>query len=313
MAGRPTGAAKPERRGTFTSLRKGRAGRSQAPWIFLLPAIFMYGLVVIYPSLAGSWYAFTDWDGLARTSSFVGLENFRTLVQDEQAIASLRNTFLLAVTVTIVQNAIGLLIALGVNYNIKSRNVLRVIFFASVVLTPVIVAFLWQYIYAPGGPLNRILDSLYLGWLKQDWLGDPNVALWAVVAVIIWQYAGYSMVIFLAGLQGVPQELYEAAAIDGAGALQKFWNVTRPMIAPAITINLMLSIIGGLRLFDQVFALTGGGPGYATETLSTVLYEQAFIVGAYGYGTAIALVLTLIVACIAMIQLKVLRSQEVEA
>jgi len=313
MAGQPTGAAKPEGRGVFALLRKGRRGRSQAPWIFLLPALFMYALVMIYPSLAGSWYAFTNWDGLTRTASFVGLENFRQLLQDSQAIASLKNTIVLAVTVTIVQNAIGLLLALGVNYNIKSRNVLRVIFFASVVLTPVIVAFLWQYIYAPDGALNRVLDLLHLGWLKQDWLGDPNVALWAVIAVVIWQYAGYSMVIFLAGLQGVPQELYEAAEIDGAGTLQRFWNVTRPMIAPATTVNLMLSIIGGLRLFDQVFALTGGGPGYATETLSTVLYKQAFIVGAYGYGTAIALVLALIVACIAMIQLKVLRSQEVEA
>jgi raffinose/stachyose/melibiose transport system permease protein len=313
MTEQRTGAAKPEASGAFALPRKGRRGRPQAPLFFLLPALFMYGLVVIYPSLAGSWYAFTDWDGLARTSSFVGLENFRQLLQDGQAIASLKNTILLAVTVTIVQNAIGLLLALGVNYNIKSRNVLRTIFFASVVLTPVIVAFLWQYIYAPSGALNRILELLHLGWLKQDWLGDPNVALWAVIAVIIWQYAGYSMVIFLAGLQGVPRELYEAAEIDGAGALQRFWNVTRPMIAPATTVNLMLSIIGGLRLFDQVFALTGGGPGYATETLSTVLYEQAFIVGAYGYGTAIALVLALIVACISMIQLKVLRSQEVEA
>jgi raffinose/stachyose/melibiose transport system permease protein len=269
----------------------------------------MYGSVVIYPSILGASYAFTDWNGLSRTSSFVGLENFKRLFQDGQAIASLKNTLILAAAVTIIQNAIGLLIALGVNSNIKSRNVLRTVFFASVVMTPVIVAFLWQYIYSPSGVLNRMFGVF---GLEQDWLGDPKIALWSVIAVIVWQYAGYSMVIFLAGLQGVPQELYEAAEIDGAGALQRFWNVTRPMIAPAITINLMLSIIGGLRLFDQVFALTGGGPGYATETLSTVLYKQAFVVGALGYGTAIALVLTVIVAFISLIQLKVLRSQEVE-
>jgi len=272
----------------------------------------MYGLVVIYPAISAAWWSFTDWDGLSPQKHFVGLENFRTFIHDGQALASLKNTFLLAITVTIVQNAIGLLLALGLDANIKSRNFLRTILFAPAVLPPLIVAFLWQYIYSSEGALNRFMAAVGLGGLQQNWLGDPQIALWVVTATVIWQFAGVSMVIFLAGLQGVPQELKDAAALDGAGAFQKFWNVTRPLIAPATTVNLILSIIGGLKLFDQVFAMTGGGPGYATETLSTVIYKTAFVSGDYGYSTAIALVLTVIVAAISLVQLKILRSQEVE-
>ena len=127
----------------------------------------------------------------------------------------------------------------------------------------------------------------------------------------MWQYAGYSMVIFLAGLQGVPRELHEAATIDGAGRWQRFRNVTWPLLAPAVTINLMLSTIGGLKLFDQVFAITNGGPGYATETLSTLIYKQAFVFGSFGYSTAVALVLAILVAAVSLVQLKYLRSREV--
>jgi raffinose/stachyose/melibiose transport system permease protein len=130
---------------------------------------------------------------------------------------------------------------------------------------------------------------------------------------VVWQFAGYSMVIFLAGLQGVPRELEEAAALDGAGRWNRFRHVILPLIAPAVTINLMLSTIGGLKLFDQVFAITNGGPGYATETLSTLIYKQAFVFGAYGYSTAVALVLAILVAAISLIQLKYLRGREVTA
>jgi raffinose/stachyose/melibiose transport system permease protein len=132
-----------------------------------------------------------------------------------------------------------------------------------------------------------------------------------VAAIVIWQYAGYSMVIFLAGLEGIPRELREAAMIDGAGPAQRFWHVIRPLLAPAITVNVILSTIGGLKLFDQVFAATNGGPGYSTETLSTILYKQAFVFGEFGYSTAIALVLALFVAAVSLVQLRYLRAREV--
>ncbi|GAA1194621.1 sugar ABC transporter permease [Streptomyces hebeiensis] len=284
------------------------------PWIFVVPALAVYAVVVLYPSLGGVVYAFTDWSGVG-SFSFVGVGNFRTLLDDRRALESVGNTLLLTVAVVVVQNGIGLLLALGVHANIRSRALLRVIFFAPAVVSPVMVAFLWKYVYNPegGAGLNGVLGALGLGGLRQDWLGDPSLALWSVAAMVIWQYAGYSMVIFLAGLQGVPAELHEAATIDGAGAWQRFRYVTWPLLAPALTINLMLSTIGGLKLFDQVYAATNGGPGTASETLSTVLYKEAFVYGKFGYSTAVALVLALFVAAVSLVQLRYLRAREVTA
>ncbi|MEV6418625.1 sugar ABC transporter permease [Streptomyces sp. NPDC051662] len=284
------------------------------PWAFVVPALLVYAVVVLYPSLAGVVYAFTDWSGVG-DFAFVGLDNFRTLLDDDRALESVSNTLLLTLAVVIVQNGIGLLLALGVNANIRSRSLLRVIFFAPAVVSPVMVAFLWKYVYNPdnGAGLNAILGALGLGGLRQDWLGNPSLALWSVAAMVIWQYAGYSMVIFLAGLQGVPAELHEAARIDGAGTWQRFRYVTWPLLAPALTINLMLSTIGGLKLFDQVYAATNGGPGTASETLSTVLYKEAFVFGKFGYSTAVALVLALFVAAVSLVQLRYLRAREVTA
>ncbi|MFF3671625.1 carbohydrate ABC transporter permease [Microtetraspora malaysiensis] len=276
-------------------------------WLFAVPALLVYAAVVLYPSVVGVFYAFTDWSGVGKDMSFVGLSNFQTILGDEQVMGSLGNTLLLTVAILVVQNGVGLLLALGVHARLKSRALLRVVFFAPVVVSPVMVAFLWKYVYTPDPStgLNGLLG------LEVDWLGDPSVALWSIAGMVVWQYAGYSMVIFLAGLEGVPKELHEAAMIDGAGTLQRFRYVTWPLLAPALTINLMLSTIGGLKLFDQVFAATNGGPGYATETLSTVLYKQAFVYGKFGYSTAIALVLALFVAAISLVQIYYLRSREV--
>ncbi|MBO2450998.1 sugar ABC transporter permease [Actinomadura barringtoniae] len=307
--GRPTAggpAAPPRRR------RRLRAGPLTPPWWFAAPALLVYVLVVLYPSASGVLYAFTDWNGIG-DKSFNGFDNFQKLWHDDAARGSLTNTLLLTIAIVVVQNGIGLLLALGVHTHIKSRTVLRVIFFAPAVVSPVMVAFLWKYVYnpAPDAGLNGILGAVGLGGLRQDWLGDPSLALWSVAGMVVWQFAGYSMVIFLAGLEGVPAELHEAAMIDGAGRFQRFRHVTWPLLAPAVTINVMLSSIGGLKLFDQVYAATSGGPGHASETLSTVLYKQAFVFGNYGYSTAIALVLALFVAAVSMVQIYYLRGREV--
>ncbi|MFL6122206.1 carbohydrate ABC transporter permease [Actinophytocola sp.] len=282
------------------------------PWWFAVPALLVYALVVLYPSGAGIVYAFTDWSGIG-DFSFVGLHNFTQLWSDDAARGSLLNTMLLTIAIVLVQNGIGLLLALGVHARIRSRALLRVIFFAPAVVSPVMVAFLWKYVYnpEPDAGLNGILGAVGLGGWRHDWLGDPDLALWSVAFMVVWQFAGYSMVIFLAGLESVPDNLHEAAAIDGAGRWQRFRHVTWPLLAPAVTVNVMLSTIGGLKLFDQVYAATGGGPGYASETLSTVLYKQAFVFGNYGYSTAIALVLALFVAAVSLVQIHFLRGREV--
>ncbi|WP_431907323.1 carbohydrate ABC transporter permease [Nonomuraea jabiensis] len=294
-------------RRSAVSRRRRRFSATSPSWLFAAPALVVYALVVLYPAAAGVVYAFTDWSGIGQDMSFVGLANFGALLDDEQAMGSIGNTLLLTVAIVAVQNGVGLLLALGVNAKLKSRALLRVIFFAPVVVSPVMVAFLWKYVYNPdpSAGLNGLLG------LSVDWLGDPSVALWSIAGMVVWQYAGYSMVIFLAGLEGVPKELHEAAMIDGAGTFQRFRYVTWPLLAPAVTINLMLSTIGGLKLFDQIFAATNGGPGYATETLSTVLYKQAFVFGKFGYSTAIALVLALFVAAVSLVQVYYLRNREV--
>ncbi|MFE9650718.1 carbohydrate ABC transporter permease [Streptomyces sp. NPDC006365] len=291
-------------------IRGVRRARTTPPWWFALPALVLFAFVVLVPSARGVHYAFTDWDGLDPSFSFVGLDNFSAMLDDPDAKAAIWHTLLIAVAITVIQNALGLLLALGVNTAIKSRNLLRVFLFAPAVITPIVTAYLWRNLLGPDGAVNSLMGAIGLDGLRQDWLGSPRLALWSVIGVIVWQYAGYSMVIFLAGLQSVPKEIHEAAAIDGAGAVRRFWSVTRPLLAPAFTINLMLSIIGGLKLFDQVYALTGGGPGHATDTISTLIYKDAFTLGEFGYSIALAVVLTIIVAIASTGQYLVLSRNE---
>ena len=231
--------------------------------------------MVVWPSLQGTAFAFTDWDGLSADRNFVGLEQFRRILDDPGAFGAIGHTLLIA----------------------------------PAVVTPVATAYLWKFMYTPEGALNQLLGAVGLGALQQNWLGDSDIALWAIVGVVVWQFAGYSMVIFLAALQGVPQEIIEASHMDGAGPFRRFWSIIRPELAPAITINLMLSIIGGLKLFDQVWVMTGGGPGTATDTMSTMIYKNAFQFGDFGYGIAMALILTLFVAVLSGAQYGLLSRQ----
>ncbi|MCK2022686.1 sugar ABC transporter permease [Microbacterium sp. kSW2-24] len=290
--------------------RRPHRGYASSVWWFVLPAAVLYVFAVVVPSAQGSFFAFTDWDGVSPNPSPVGFEQFTKILSDPNAVIAIRNTLLVAIVVMVVQNILGLLIALGVNSRIKSRNVLRVLIFAPVVITSIAVGFLWKNLLAPDGAVNQGLEAIGLGALRQNWLGDPDVAIWAIMIVMIWQFVGYSMVIFLAGLQGIPDEVLEAASIDGAGSIRRFWDIVRPMLAPAITINLMLSLISGLKVFDQVWVMTQGGPGGATNTISTLIYSNAFQLGRFGYGAALAVVLTIFVAIASAIQYRLLARQE---
>jgi raffinose/stachyose/melibiose transport system permease protein len=294
---------------TNTKRRRYR-GFAHSVWWFVLPAAALYLFVVVYPSIRGSLYAFTDWDGLSPDPQWVGWDNFVRIWTDPAGATAIANTAIIAIAVTLIQNVVGLLIALGLNSLIKSRNILRVVIFAPVVITSIAVGFLWKNLLAPDGAINHALEAIGLGALQQNWLGNPATALWSVIMVVFWQFVGYSMVIFLAGLQGIPQEVLEAAAIDGAGPIRRFWSVVCPLLTPAITINVMLSLISGLKLFDQVLAMTGGGPGGATATISTLIYTNAFNLGRFGYGAALALVLSVFVAIAAIIQYRLLNRQE---
>jgi raffinose/stachyose/melibiose transport system permease protein len=292
----------PKRRGVRSGPKGGRV-----PWFFVVPAAAVYVFVVLWPSVQGSGLAFTDWNGLTRERTYIGVDNFVEITRDQKASGTVVRTLVIAVVITIVQNVVGLLLALGVNTAIKSRNILRVILFAPAVITPVAVGFLWKNLYSTKGAINTVLGFFGVDFVS--FLGDPNIAMWSICAVVIWQFAGVSMVIFLANLQSVPADIIEASHLDGAGPWLRFWYVVRPELAPAITITTMLSLIGGLRLYDQVLILTGGGPAGLTNTMSTLLVKNAFQYGEYGYGISMALVLAVLVTVLAAGQYAVLSRQ----
>jgi raffinose/stachyose/melibiose transport system permease protein len=270
---------------------------------FLAPAAILLVAFVIAPSIFGGLYAFTDWTGLGWKFDWTGFDNFVTFAKDPEAAGALLHTLVITIVVMVGQNVIGLLLALAVNTRIKSKGILRVVFFAPVIVTPVVVSYVWSFMYGPSGPINSVLTLIGVS-KPPDWLGNPSLAIWSVIIVILWQFSGYLMVIYLAGLQNVPDELIEAARLDGAGSTRIFFSITLPLLRPAITIGTMLVIIGGLKTFDQVWVLTNGGPGTATQTLATAVYQTAFEFGKYGYATAIALVMTLLILIFSAIQLR---------
>jgi len=282
--------------------RTSRARYQRVPLWFALPAVVVFLFVIIIPSAQGIGLSFTDWNGITDDFSFVGLDNFVRILGDPRALGALQNTLVLAIVVTVAQNALGLALALGVNSRVKSRHVLRVIFFTPVVLTPIVAGYIWGYLLSPRGTINETLEALGLGALAQTWLGDPRFALGSICVAIIWQFAGYSMVIFLAGLQAIPAEINEAAVLDGAGPVRRFLSVTFPLINGALVISLLLTLIGSLSQFDQVMAMTGGGPGNATQTVSTSIFRIGFAAGDYPYGLALAVVMTVFVAGAAALQ-----------
>jgi raffinose/stachyose/melibiose transport system permease protein len=207
-------------------------------------------------------------------------------------------------------NAFGLLLALGLNRAVKSRHFLRVLFFAPVALSPIAVSYIWHWVFDTSGGLNEVLGDVGLASLQRAWLGDPSTALWTILVVLLWQFSGFAMVLYLAGLQSIPDDLYEATIVDGASAWFRLRKVVLPLLAPAITVSATMTLIIGLRVFDQVYALTDGGPAGASETIALQVYKQTFTAGRYGYGAALALIQTGLIAVVALLQLAFLRMNE---
>jgi raffinose/stachyose/melibiose transport system permease protein len=279
------------------------------PWVLALPAFLGLLLFHFVPVAAGGYFAFTDWDLLSH-ANWVGLQNFRDVLDDGTARAALRHTIVLAFIFVVIVNALGLALALALNRAVKSRHLLRALFFAPVALSPLAIAYIWRWIFDYYGALNRGLDSLGLDSFQRGWYGDPQWALWTVLVALVWQYTGLAMVLYLAGLAAISEDLHEATLVDGASAWLRFRKVLLPLLAPAVTVSTTMTLIIGLRVFDQVQALTGGGPVDASETLARQVYHQAFELGHYGYGAALALVLTTVITALALLQLALLRANE---
>jgi raffinose/stachyose/melibiose transport system permease protein len=285
--------------GTPSRPRRTRPLISYGRWWWALPAIVMVLLIHYVATAGGAFYAFTDWTGIG-DFNFVGLDNFVRIFEDPSMIGSLKNTLFLAFGFLIATNVIGLLLALALNRTLKSRYVLRALFFMPVVLSPLAVSYIWKFIFDFNGPLNDVI--VWFGMEPKTWLADPTLALWCVLVVMAWQTTGMVMVIYLAGLATVPIDIEEAAALDGAGTWRRFRHITVPSIRPSIAIASTLMLIQGLRVFDQVLALTGGGPAGATETLATQVYKETFALSNFGFGAALALLLTLIMLVFSVLQ-----------
>ena len=277
-------------------------------WWWSLPAVLMIFAVHYVATGIGVSYSLTDFKGIG-SYNWVGFENYVKIFKDEVLVGAVRHTILLAFAFFIIVNVVGLACALAVNRTLKTRYILRTLIFLPVVLSPLAVSFIFKFIYQVEGPVNSLLAILGLESWQRTWLADPTWAIYAVLTVLIWQNIGFAMVIFLAGLATVPHEIEEAAAIDGAGPVARFRYVTLPLLRPATAISTTLSLTTGLRVFDQVQGLTGGGPFGATETLSTQIYQTIFIYGDFGYGSAIAFVFTIVVVIAAGIQLFVTRDK----
>lgn len=282
------------------------------PFYFLAPGVIVFGVFFMVPMVTSFYYSLTDWNINTRNISFIGLENFRELFTDRKMLASLQNTLVYSFSVTLLRNVIGLLFALLLNSKVRFQNFFRTIFFLPFVIAPIVIGYLFTVLYQPDfGLINQVLRFLRLGFLAQDWLNNPSIALFSTIMVDVWRTSGFTMVIYLAGLQMIPAELYEAADIDGAGYTRKFGNVTFPLLAPSITINLVLSLIGTMKVFEMILVLTNGGPGYATEVINTYIMGM-FSIGLYGLGTAANIVLSFMIVVIGLPVLFLLKKREIE-
>lgn len=285
---RSDGSARRPRRG-------GRAFATALP--YLAPALLLYGLFLVYPMVDSVRLSFFQWSGFRTEEQvFVGLDNYvRLLTADPVFWTALRNSVIWVVASLLVPTVIALLLALGLNRPMIGRNLMRAVFYIPAVFASITVAAMWRWIYNPTlGFVNQLLTAVGLEQYTQSWLGDPRFALASIFVANIWQAVGFSMVLFLAGLQGVPNELIDASKMDGANAWQRFLAVTLPALRPTTVVVVILTIINSLKVFDLVVGLTGGGPAQSTQVLALWSYQQSFTNHQFGMGGAVATVLLIV-------------------
>lgn len=267
----------------------GRLRLRSTPYLFLLPAFVLYCTFVVYPMIYSFAISLTSWDGLAPVKVFVGLANYGRIFRDPIAQLAIENNLIWTAATLIIPTTLGLLLAVALNQRIAGTTIFRSIFYAPGILPLVAVASIWGWMYNPQyGAVNALLGAVGLRGLEHGWLADFNTALPATIATAIWQSIGFPMLLYLAGLQGIPNEQYEAARIDGAGALQRFRYITLPGLHETHVVVITLAIIGSFKVFDIIYAMTYGGPGQATQVLATWMYFNTFQYYHAGYGSALA-------------------------
>lgn len=283
------------------------------PNYFTYPAMILFFIFYCIPIITSFIMSFTNWN-IRRMDSpeFVGLKNFSRLFGDKYFLLAMKNTVLFAVATTIGIVILGLLLALLLNSAVKGKSFFRTVFYLPAVLSLIVIGIMFKAVFKlDGGILNQILSAIGLSGMTHDWLGDGTTAMWCIVFVQIWKWSGFAMAIYLAGLQGIPDDYYEAARIDGANVWRRFRDVTLPLLTPAFTVVITMNTIGGFKVFEQVYVMTNGGPGNATQVLNTYIYKE-FSKGSLGRSSAMSLLLFLVIAVIAVVVNTALTKREVE-
>lgn len=289
---------------------RGPARSRRVPWrrwaeIALLagPGIVVFVTFVIVPVLMAGYYGFFEWSGYGVPTAFVGLRNYELIFTDAAFLEAMSHNGFILVMSLILQGPAAIGIALLLNRKMRGRSLVRVLIFVPYVISEVIVAIGFSLMLHPAGAVNDVLDRIGLGGVAMDWLADPDVAIWTLMLILVWKYIGFAVILMLAGLQGIPDELREAAAIDGASYWQTQWHITLPLLGPTIRIWAFLSIIGSLQVFDLVFVIWGQyvADTAGTSTMATYMVANGRTSGEYGYGSAVAVVIFLISLVIALI------------
>ncbi len=270
---------------------------------FILPALIMFSVFVAYPFLQGFPMSFTNWDGMSPSRVFVGFDNYMRIFQDGNVVNATKNTLIFTALTMVFSNLFGLLFALMISKATKLNNVLRTCIFVPYCLSLVLSSYIWRYVYS---------DVFYDIFGIPSPLGSTTWVMLGLAVISVWRDAGYCMVVYIAALQGVSTDYYEAADLEGATRWQKFKDITLPMIGPAITANVTLVLAWGMKVFDYPMAATAGGPGRASETVAMLIYNNLFTYFRAGYGQAIAVVFTISIFVVSTLVSKTLRSREVE-
>lgn len=279
---------------------------------FTAPALIFYLIFVLAPAAGGMWYSLTDWNGLNPTYNMVGFANYKEALFDDMVFKkSVLFTLKYVGYMVVLQNVIALFLAVLIESRKKTKMFFRTICFMPNMISLIIGGLMWMFIFTKVLPF--IAENTFMKFLDQSWIGDPNFSFYAILILSLWGGVGYLMIIYIAALQGVPKAHKEAASVDGANSVQIFFKVVLPMIVPSITIGIFIALNSSFKVFDAVYALTGGGPGRATQVIALNIFEEAFNMNhRYGYASAKAILLFLIVFLITLVQLKIMKSKEVE-
>ncbi|GKI14150.1 ABC transporter permease [Oscillospiraceae bacterium] len=271
--------------------------------LLVLPLLVIYVMFFVIPVLQSMFYSFTNFNGLNPSVKFVGLNNYSVAFTDKSFLKATVNTVAFALGVTVFQNLFAILLALGLNRRFRGRDIMRTLVFAPCMLSPIVVAFLWEFIYKPDGLINTLFGSSVI------WLGNQATALWAVMFAHVWMWMGYSATIYLSNLQNISEDVLEAAAMDGCGGWKRFWRIIFPMLAPSTTINVSLAFTQSLKIFDIVYAMTNGGPQGATETMGTYVMKQMNN-NLHGYASALTVVMMVLIVVSGQFLIRNLKRRE---